>query len=84
MKKPDYGTATGAEVDEGFKMATRIAAEIKSHPNPAVQNLVKELVAMIQIEPVSTKCNHPKRAIQDRGADRICTLCNLINPPEKP
>lgn len=55
MKKQDYGTATGEEVDEGFKMATRIAAEIKSMSNPAVQNLVKELIAMIRIEPPERK-----------------------------
>lgn len=59
--KPDYGTATGEEVDEGFKMATRIAAEIKSHPNPAVQNLVKELIAMIRIEPVRSPARKRRR-----------------------
>jgi hypothetical protein len=55
MKKPDYGTATGAEVAEVFKMATRIADEIKSIPNPALQNLVKELIALIRIDPPERK-----------------------------
>jgi hypothetical protein len=81
--KPDYGTATGEEVDEGYKMAARIAEEIKSLPNPAVQNFVKQLVALIRIEPDPSRCKHPKKAIQDRGSDRICTNCNLINPLEE-
>lgn len=55
----DYGTASGEEVDEAFRMATRIAEEIKSLPNPAAQNLVKELIAMIRIEPPQRKPPQP-------------------------
>jgi hypothetical protein len=59
MRRDYYGTASGEEVDEAFKMATRIAGEIKSLPNPAAQNLVKELVACIRIQPVQRKPPQP-------------------------
>lgn len=48
--KPDYGTATHEEINEGFKVANSIAETIKALPNPAVRNMVKNLVGMIYIE----------------------------------
>ena len=50
-KKVDYGTATADEINEGFKLAIDLAVRIKALPNPAVQNMVKELISLIQIRP---------------------------------
>ena len=48
----DYGTATAEEINEGFKIAVSIARQIKALPNPAVQQMVKNLLAMIYISPM--------------------------------
>lgn len=48
--KRDYGTATYDEIQAGFKVAASIAETIKAIPNPAVQNMVKELIALIEVE----------------------------------
>lgn len=50
VMKRDYGTATSEEIHAGFAIATSIAETIKAIPNPAVQQMVKELIQLIQIE----------------------------------
>lgn len=52
MKRIDYGTATHEEISEGFKIAIDIALQIKKLPNPAVQNMVRELLSLIQIQAI--------------------------------
>lgn len=46
----NYGTATSEEIHAGFAIATSIAETIKAIPNPAVQNMVKKLIALIQVK----------------------------------
>jgi hypothetical protein len=51
MRKPDYGTATAEEIINGSKIASDIAGHIKSLPNPALQNMVKQLLDLIYVDP---------------------------------
>ena len=50
-KKKDYGTASPEEISAGFALATEIAKKIRAVPNPAVQDMIKKLIALISIEP---------------------------------
>jgi hypothetical protein len=58
--KTDYGTATSDEISEGFAIAMEIADKLLKIPNPAVQNMVKELIALIRIQTVSDTDPHQK------------------------
>lgn len=64
----DYGTATGEEIAAGVKLATALAKQIKALPNPAVQNMVKEMIAMITVQPQGLLCVHCSRGELDHSA----------------
>jgi hypothetical protein len=49
MKK-DYGTASHEEIMAGYKTATKIANTIRAVKNPAVRDMIKQMIAMINIE----------------------------------
>lgn len=55
MRNPDFGTATSEEISAGFSVAMHIAEEIFDIKNPAVQNMVKDLVALIHVAEVGGK-----------------------------
>lgn len=48
MKK-DYGTATHKEIMAGMRVSIRIGKMIRAVKSPAVRNMIKELIALIQI-----------------------------------
>jgi hypothetical protein len=50
-KKKDYGTASPEEISAGFALAAEIAKKIREVHNPAVQNMIKELIALIEVRP---------------------------------
>jgi len=49
-KKKDYGTATHEEILEGISVATELATRIRAMKNPAVRNLIKKLLELINID----------------------------------
>jgi hypothetical protein len=50
-RKVDYGTAPHEEIIAGIETATKIGKLILEHKNPAVQNMIKQMIALIAIDP---------------------------------
>jgi hypothetical protein len=51
MKRPNYGPASHEEIIAGINIAKEIGLTIKALPNPAVRQMVKDLIALINVEP---------------------------------
>lgn len=47
--KPDYGTASSEEIIAGIRVANDIVTSIRAVPNPAVQNMIRELISLMYI-----------------------------------
>jgi hypothetical protein len=47
VRKRDYGGATHEEIMAGMELAIKIAKMIRTMPNPAVRNMIKDLIALI-------------------------------------